>query len=91
VAFEGEISQGNIKDQMKRGSRPSGDLIPWTVSEQFQDDKFAQLNGIRIVRIATHPAAQGRGYGSRAMQLLSKYYEGQLLDADAAMLTVEAD
>lgn len=25
------------------------------------------------------------------MQLLSKYYEGQLIDADAAMLTVEAD
>ena len=39
---------------MKRGVRPSGDLIPWTVSEQFQDDKFGQLNGIRIVRIAKY-------------------------------------
>jgi N-acetyltransferase 10 len=57
VAFEGEISQKQLNEIMKRGSRPSGDLIPWTVSEQFQDDKFGQLNGIRIVRIATHPAA----------------------------------
>jgi N-acetyltransferase 10 len=57
VAFEGEISQKNLSESMKRGVRPSGDLIPWTISEQFQDDKFGQLNGIRIVRIATHPSA----------------------------------
>jgi N-acetyltransferase 10 len=75
---------------MKRGIRPSGDLIPWTVSEQFQDDSFASLNGIRIIRIATHPSAQNKGYGSRAMELLLKYYEGQLIDSDNAN-TEEAD
>lgn len=35
VSFEGEISQKNISEQLKRGLRPSGDLIPWTISEQF--------------------------------------------------------
>ena len=75
---------------MKRGIRPSGDLIPWTVSEQFQDDSFAQLNGIRIIRIATHPSAQNKGYGSRALELLLKYYEGELLDQDHVN-TEEAD
>ena len=41
VAFEGEISRANIAEAIKRGgTRPSGDLIPWTVSEQYQDDKF---------------------------------------------------
>ena len=35
VSFEGEISQKTIAEQLKRGIRPSGDLIPWTVSEQF--------------------------------------------------------
>ena len=65
-------------------------MIPWTVSEQFQDDNFGLLNGIRIVRIATHPSAQGRGYGSRALDLLIKYYEGQLTDADTK-LTDEAE
>ena len=67
---------------MKRGLRPSGDLIPWTISEQFQDETFAQLSGARIVRIATHPNAQGRGYGSRAMEQLLKYYQGELVDMD---------
>jgi N-acetyltransferase 10 len=67
---------------LKRGLRPSGDLIPWTISEQFQDETFAQLSGARIVRIATHPNAQGRGYGSRAMEQLIKYYQGELVDHD---------
>ena len=71
--------------------RPSGDLIPWTISEQFQDSNFGQLNGIRIVRVATHPSAQGRGYGSRALDLLIKYYEGQLFDADSENITDETE
>jgi N-acetyltransferase 10 len=75
---------------MKRGIRPSGDLIPWTVSEQFQDDSFASLNGIRIIRIATHPNAQNKGYGSRALELLLKYYEQELIDHDHIQ-TDEAD
>lgn len=57
-------------------------MIPWTISEQFQDESFAGLSGIRIVRIATHPNAQGRGYGSRALELLIKYFESQLVDFD---------
>lgn len=43
------------------------------------------------MRIATHPQAQGRGYGSRALDLLIKYYEGQLTDGDAANITDEAE
>jgi tRNA(Met) C34 N-acetyltransferase TmcA len=27
-----------------------GDLIPWTMAQQFQDDNFPQLSGARIVR-----------------------------------------
>lgn len=67
---------------MKSGIRPSGDLIPWTISEQFQDESFAALNGVRVIRIATHPSSQNRGYGSRALELLVKYYENELIDAD---------
>jgi len=33
VCYEGEISVSTIEDNMKRGIWPSGDLIPWTVSE----------------------------------------------------------
>ena len=41
ISFEGQISQKTISEQLKRGMKPSGDLIPWTVSEQYQDDNFA--------------------------------------------------
>ena len=46
------------------------------------------MSGLRIIRVATHPNAQGKGYGSRALELLIKYYEGELLDNDN-IVTVE--
>uniref|UniRef100_K3XCC4 RNA cytidine acetyltransferase n=1 Tax=Globisporangium ultimum (strain ATCC 200006 / CBS 805.95 / DAOM BR144) TaxID=431595 RepID=K3XCC4_GLOUD len=78
VALEGEISKESVKAQLSRGQRASGDLIPWTVSQQFQDSEFASLSGARVVRIATHPDVTGMGYGSRAIDLLTKYYQGEI-------------
>ncbi|XP_040266633.1 RNA cytidine acetyltransferase [Bufo bufo] len=77
VCLEGEISRQSIMSSLSRGKKASGDLIPWTVSEQFQDPDFGSLSGARVVRIAVHPDYQGMGYGSRALQLLQMYYEGQ--------------
>lgn len=31
-----------------------------------------------MVRIATHPDFQGMGYGSRALELLLRYYQGEV-------------
>ncbi|XP_060086378.1 RNA cytidine acetyltransferase-like [Ylistrum balloti] len=78
VCLEGEISKATILNSLSRGERASGDLIPWTVSQQFQDHDFPGLSGGRIVRIATHPDYQGMGYGTRALTLLEKYYEGNI-------------
>jgi N-acetyltransferase 10 len=78
VALEGEISKESVRAQLSRGQRASGDLIPWTVAQQFQDSEFAALSGARIVRIATHPDVTGMGYGSRAIELLTKYYQGEI-------------
>ena len=72
VCLEGKISLARSGD-----SRAAGDLIPWNVSEQFNDREFTKLSGARIVRIATHPNYQRMGYGKRAMQLLKNYYEGK--------------
>ncbi|KAM8968315.1 RNA cytidine acetyltransferase isoform X1 [Sarcophilus harrisii] len=77
VCLEGEISRQSILNSLSRGKKAYGDLIPWTISEQFQDPDFGSLSGGRIVRIAVHPDYQGMGYGSRALQLLQMYYEGQ--------------
>lgn len=61
---------------MRRGKRAAGDLIPWTIAQQFQDEDFPSLSGARIVRIATHPDYQRMEYGSQALKLLRKYYQG---------------
>ena len=53
-----------------------------TVHMQFTDEEFASLSGARVVRIATHPDFQGMGYGSRALQLLSEYFQGRLTPLD---------
>jgi N-acetyltransferase 10 len=55
VALEGEISADSMKSALQQGVRHSGDLIPWTVAQQFQDNDFGKLSGARVVRIATHP------------------------------------
>lgn len=78
VAFEGKISAKSIQNELSKGNKASGDMIPWTVAQQYNDHDFATLSGARIVRIATHPDVQNMGYGSRAIDLLIKYFQGEL-------------
>lgn len=77
VALEGRISRQSVLNSLSRGQRAGGDLIPWLVSQQFQDEDFASLSGARIVRIATNPEYLNMGYGSRALELLTDFYEGK--------------
>jgi N-acetyltransferase 10 len=92
VCLEGKISQARLSDSM--GSKTAGDLIPWNVSEQFNDREFAKLSGARIVRIATHPNYQRMGYGKKALQMLKGYYEGKfasLSEKDVSEQTEDSD
>jgi len=82
VCLEGKIAKTTVEDNTNRGLKPSGDLIPWTISEQYQDSDFPQLNGVRIVRIATHVDAQKMGYGSKALELIEKFFEGKIVSFD---------
>lgn len=77
VALEGQISKQSVLNSLSRGQRAGGDLIPWLVSQQFQDEEFAGLSGVRIVRIATNPEYISMGYGSRALKCLIEFYEGK--------------
>lgn len=86
VCEEGGVSKNVILNNNKRGFKPAGDLIPWTVSEHYQDNEFPHLKGIRVVRIATHPDCQRMGYGSRALHLLTEYYEGKMINLDVTTL-----
>ncbi|KAI9362981.1 GNAT acetyltransferase 2-domain-containing protein [Zopfochytrium polystomum] len=74
VCLEGSIARNSALSSLARGVRASGDLIPWVLTQQFQDDAFASLSGARVVRIATHPDFTGMGYGQRAIKLLEQYY-----------------
>jgi len=78
VALEGAISRKSAAAALAQGGSPQGDLIPWTVSQQFQDAEFPGLTGARVVRIAVHPELPRLGYGSRAMRQLEAFYSGQL-------------
>lgn len=77
VALEGQISKESVLNSLSRGQRAGGDLIPWLVSQQFQDEEFAGLSGARIVRIATNPEYISMGYGSQALKCLVEFYEGK--------------
>lgn len=80
LSLEGEISKESVRKSLSRGQRAGGDLIPWLVSQQFQDEEFASLSGARVVRIATNPDYSGMGYGSRALELLQDYFQGKFTD-----------
>lgn len=82
VNLEGGISKRSVQSTLGRGASPNGDLIPWTLGQQFQDLQFPSLSGARIVRIAVHPALMRTGYGTRALTVLERYYEGGFLDPD---------
>ncbi|XP_023013202.2 RNA cytidine acetyltransferase l(1)G0020 isoform X2 [Leptinotarsa decemlineata] len=93
VCLEGEISKNSVMEGYSRGKRASGDLIPWTVGQQYQDADFPRLSGARIVRIATHPDYQGMGYGARALNLLKRYYEYKIpsIEEDSQLPKEEID
>ncbi|KAK5124243.1 hypothetical protein LTR85_001946 [Meristemomyces frigidus] len=84
VALEGQISRDSVLNSLSRGQRAGGDLIPWLVSQQFQDSEFATLSGARVVRIATNPDYSNMGYGSRALHLLTEFYEGKHISLSEA-------
>jgi len=75
VCMEGELSKETVKASLRRGVRPSGDLIPWTLTQHFLHDSFGQLSGARIVRIATHPALHRKGYASEALKQFVAWFE----------------
>ncbi|KAL9599665.1 MAG: hypothetical protein Q9219_003653 [cf. Caloplaca sp. 3 TL-2023] len=78
VALEGQISRESVLNSLSRGQRAGGDLIPWLISQQFQDEEFAGLSGARVIRIATNPEYLQMGYGSQALRLLIDFYEGKV-------------
>lgn len=73
VAEEGGIPSDKVQEMLEEA--PSGHLIPDNITRYTGLTEFPQLEGFRIVRIATHPKLQGRGLGSLALRLLAERAE----------------
>jgi len=82
VCLEGKINKQTVLANLNKGVNPGGDLIPYLVSRQYQESEFAALSGVRVVRIATHPEYKRMGYGTRALELLTKYYQNEIQNLD---------
>ena len=78
VAHEGRLAKESIASALRQGDKRHGDMIPWLISEQFRQLDFGELNGARIVRIATHPDFLRAGYGKEALKQLEAYYKGEI-------------
>ena len=72
IVQEGGIDRKATGLGLQTGSMPSGNMIPYTLAQYFNDPALAEFYGVRIIRIATHPEAQRCGYGSQAISQLMK-------------------
>ncbi|MEM1619302.1 MAG: GNAT family N-acetyltransferase [Fervidicoccaceae archaeon] len=69
VAVEGGLEEELI-EVLLRGSKIPGNIIPDRLLKHLRFREAGRMKGYRIVRIATHPAVQGRGIGSFAISML---------------------
>ncbi len=71
IAREGGVEDSYI-DEMLKGFKPRGNIIPDVLTKHFRSREFAKLVGYRIVRIATHPKLMRHGIGSFMLNNLTK-------------------
>jgi len=76
VAREGGFDEVMTAAIYENRRRPQGNLIPQTLSAHLGLEQAASLKYARVMRIAIHPALQGRGLGSALLQEISRQERG---------------
>lgn len=81
ICFEGNLDTTIEKElgEMGRGHKPSGDMIPWNLSQQYMNSGILNVLGVRVVRIATHPEAVNLGLGSKMLSELERFFRGKMV------------
>lgn len=80
LAEESRMPKELIEDTLM-GKPPSGYLIPACMVRYYPGFReFADLKGLRVVRIATHPELMDRGLGSLALKKLCEEAEDEGFD-----------
>ena len=75
ISYEGQISQKFAEKNLSKIIKINGDLIPWVLSKEFIDSSFAELSGVRIIRLVIHPDIQNMGYGSNLLKNLIWFFQ----------------
>jgi tRNA(Met) cytidine acetyltransferase len=63
LAREGDLS-ADLRVHMYEGGRVRGNMVPDVLTSQLRDEDAGVPVGQRVLRVATHPAARSRGFGS---------------------------
>ncbi|PSQ11601.1 tRNA(Met) cytidine acetyltransferase [Halobacteriales archaeon QS_5_70_15] len=66
LAREGGLS-AERRRRMYEGERVRGNMLPDVLTSQLRDEAAGAPVGLRVLRIATHPAVRSRGLGSRLL------------------------
>ncbi|PSP52308.1 tRNA(Met) cytidine acetyltransferase, partial [Halobacteriales archaeon QH_3_68_24] len=67
LAREGNLP-ADLRAHMYEGGRVRGNMVPDVLTSQLRDEAAGVPVGQRVLRIATHPAARSRGFGSRLLR-----------------------
>ncbi|MBK1721970.1 tRNA(Met) cytidine acetyltransferase TmcA [Thiocystis violacea] len=85
AAAEGGFDDADLRNAIYRGQRrPRGHLLPQTLSAHAGIHGAPTLRYLRVIRIAVHPAAQGRGLGRRLLDALRQKALAEGLDCTGA-------
>jgi tRNA(Met) cytidine acetyltransferase len=67
LAREGGLS-AERRRRMYEGERVRGNMLPDVLTSQLRDEAAGGPVGLRVLRVATHPAVRSRGLGSRLLE-----------------------
>ena len=77
LAREGGLD-AETRRGMYEGERVRGNMVPDVLTSQLRDEGAAEPRGLRTVRIATHHALRGEGFGSRLLDEVHREFGGDL-------------
>ncbi len=80
LAREGGLDR-ETRRRSYEGERVRGNMVPDLLTSQLRDEAAAAPAGLRTVRIATHHALRGAGFGSRLLAAVHAEFTGGSADA----------
>ncbi len=91
VSMEGGLSHERTESMMRGVLRPAGHAIPETLVAHCRRAEGGRQRGVRVVRIAVHPALQHGGLGTRLLAEIAREAEAAELDWIGALFGATPD